>query len=194
MTKAFILKCILLGCLALAEAGNIFRSKFKIRIDKFDLIFLYVAWEDPFFSEGGRDDVVIAKSGNPTVINMDEEILAPIVIAVLSGYKGSLKPDLGSFDFGSNFDLGLDFEKNAIDEWNMVVTKKQDYEQVNMQLYVFYVQAEGQNVMVQIRIANTFDNAPVMTSLTDTQCIIKELQPPDYQSPCEFVSEVKREN
>lgn len=149
---------------------------------------IHEAWTDPFFEDGGRDDVVIPQKGNPTIIKMDEEIPAPIVIAVLVGYTGDKKPELGRFDSGSNLDLGLDFEKNANDEWNMIVTKKQDYEQKNMQNYLFDVRADGKEVLVQISINNIFDNAPIISSLTNTQCVIKELQEPNHQSECLFVS------
>lgn len=135
--------------------------------------------------------MVIEKTGDPTIISMDEEIPAPFIIAVLEGYKEDKKPEIGSFQLGSNLDLGLDFERNSNDEWNMIVTKKQDYEQIIMQNYEFRVRIEQKQVIVLLRVKNIFDNAPVITSLTDSQCIIKELQEPDYQSPCEFVSEVK---
>ena len=95
---------------------------------------------------------------------MDEEIEPPIIVAVVTGYDGSAKPMLSIFEQGNNFDLDLDFELNGDNEWNMVVKRKQDYEQISMQRYIFYVQIDGRKVMVQITINNIFDNAPVVTA------------------------------
>lgn len=101
---------------------------------------------------------------DPTVITMDEEIDAPIIVAIVAGYAGVAKPRFGNFVLGDNFDLGLDFELNSDNEWNMIVTNKQDYEQESMQKYIFYVEIDGKKVMVQIMINNIFDNAPIVTS------------------------------
>lgn len=87
---------------------------------------------------------------------------------------------------GNNLDLGLDFNKNAEDEWQMVVKNRQDYEQVNMQKYIFTVQIDGQKVTVQISINNIFDNTPVVTSESNP-CSIKELQKLGYDSLCVYV-------
>ena len=97
---------------------------------------------------------------------MDEEILAPIVIAVVTGYSGVVKPQILSFEEGNNFDLGLDFVLNGASEWEMTVTKRQDYEQVNMQNYRFNIQIETKIVTVQITILNIFDNPPIMTAVS----------------------------
>lgn len=83
---------------------------------------------------------------------MDEEIPAPIVVAIVAGYDGTQKPTIGAFTTGNNFDLGLDFELNENDEWAMVVTNKQDYEQPGMQQYLFPIVIDGKRVLVQIQV------------------------------------------
>jgi hypothetical protein len=88
---------------------------------------------------------------------------------------------------GNNLDLGLDFTKNELNEWKMVVKNRQDFEQVNMQKYIFMIQIDGQQVTVQITINNIFDNAPVISSESNP-CSIKELQEPDHDSLCVYVS------
>lgn len=120
-------------------------------------------WVSPFFKKGPRDDVII-RAGSPTAISMNEEITAPITVAIVAGYDGSLKPEIGVFEMGNNFDLGLDFEQNEDGEWEMVVKNKQDYEQPGMQQYLFRIQIEGIRITVQIQIINIFDNAPVITA------------------------------
>jgi hypothetical protein len=98
-----------------------------------------------------------------------------------------VKPEIGSFRVGNNFDLGLDFIRNDEDEWQMVVRNRQDYEQINMQKYILSVQIEGVQVTVQFTINNIFDNAPVITSESNP-CSIKELQEPGHDSLCLYVS------
>lgn len=111
---------------------------------------------------------------------MNEEIAAPITVAIVTGYDGTLKPELGTFDVGNNYDLGLDFELNDDDEWEMVVTNKQDYEQSGMQQYIFTVVIDNTYVTVQIQINNIFDNAPVMTAETNPCNIEVTTQPLHY--------------
>jgi hypothetical protein len=104
------------------------------------------------------------QQGNPTGLSMDEEIDAPITVAVVDGYNGNVKPVIASFANGNNFDLGLDFQRNVDGNWEMIVNNKQDYEQVSMRTYVFTILIDSQRVLVQITINNIFDNAPVITS------------------------------
>lgn len=103
---------------------------------------------------------------------MDEEIPAPIIVAIVTGYSGSEKPTIGRFDVGNNFDLGLDFVLNSEREWEMVVNNQQDYEQEQMQQYLFYIEIDARQVMVQISIRNIFDNSPVITT-DKNPCVIK---------------------
>jgi hypothetical protein len=121
-------------------------------------------WLSPFFRAGPRDDVEMFQQGNPTGLSMDEEIDAPITVAIVTGYKGVVKPVIASFANGNNFDLGLDFQLNDEGDWEMIVNNKQDYEQESMQTYIFTVLIDSQRVIVQITINNIFDNAPVITS------------------------------
>lgn len=110
--------------------------------------------------------------GDVTDILMDEEKPAPIIIALVDGYDGNQKPVIGTFDIGNNLDLGLDFVK-VDNVWQMVVGKKQDYEQPTQQKYFFYIIIDGKSSIVQIRINNIFDNSPVMTSMSSSDpCII----------------------
>lgn len=104
--------------------------------------------------------------GDVTVMSMDEELAVPITLALVDGYTNrNQKPVIGTFDIGNNLDLGLDFEwNNDNDGWEMIVKKRQDYEQPAMQKYIFYILIEEKNSMVQITINNIFDNAPVVTS------------------------------
>lgn len=122
--------------------------------------------------ENGTQNVTFTLVDDVTVISMDEEMDVPIVIAIVDGYNGDQKPEIGSFDFGNNFDLGLDFKLNQ-NEWKMVVSKKQDYEQPVMRKYVYNVRIGGKSSMVQITINNIFDNSPVITpGLNSNPCSI----------------------
>lgn len=107
------------------------------------------------------------------VISMDEEIIAPITIAIISGYTGTVKPLL-RFTTGNNFDLGLEFELNPetdVNQWLLVVNNKQDYEQPSMQTYIFSVSIDTESTTVQLTINNIFDNKPIV-SLDFTSCSI----------------------
>lgn len=98
---------------------------------------------------------------------MDEEIAAPIVLAIVAGYDGSNEPLLGRFESGNNLDLNLYFALNGDNEWEVIVNKTQDFEQVNMRRYIFYVVIDAKEVLMQISIRNIFDNPPVVTSLSN---------------------------
>lgn len=110
--------------------------------------------------------------GFVTGINMDEEITAPIVIAIVTGYDGIAQPILGRFETTNSLDLNLYFALNDDNEWEMIVNKTQDYEQVSMRRYIFAVEIDGVSVSVQISINNIFDNPPVVTALSNP-CNIK---------------------
>lgn len=104
---------------------------------------------------------------------MDEEINAPIIIAIISGYTGNEKPNL-RFTSGNNFDLGLEFlldPESDVNQWLLVVTNKQDYEQPNMQKYIFSILIDTEMATVQLTINNIFDNKPIV-SLDFTSCSI----------------------
>ena len=131
------------------------------------------AWLSPYFEAGPRADVKFKMVSRIAVISMDEEINAPIVIAIISGYTGAEKPNL-RFTTGSNFDLGLEFQLNPdadVNQWLLVVTNKQDYEQPNMQKYIFMILIDSESITVQLTINNIFDNKPIV-SLDFTSCII----------------------
>lgn len=107
------------------------------------------------------------------VISMNEEINAPIIIAIISGYTGIEKPNF-RFTTGNNFDLGLEFRLNTdndVNQWLLVVNNKQDYEQPNMQSYIFTVLIDTESTTVQLTINNIFDNKPIV-SLDFTSCSI----------------------
>lgn len=93
--------------------------------------------------------------------------MPPIIVAIVDGYSGTAKPTIGPFTTGNSLDLDLDFVLNSDNEWEMIVQKQQDYEQVLMQRYLFTIINDGKSVTVQISINNIFDNAPVMTSVTN---------------------------
>lgn len=104
---------------------------------------------------------------------MDEEINAPITIATIFGYTGTVKPNL-RFTAGNNFDLGLEFELNpdsVVNQWLIKVTNKQDFEQPNMQKYIFSILIDTEVATVQLTINNIFDNKPIV-SLDFTSCSI----------------------
>lgn len=132
---------------------------------------MFKDWVEPFFKAGPLDKVTI-RAGSTTAIAMDEEIPAPIIVAIVTGYSGSQKPTIGRFDVGNNFDLGLDFVLNSEGEWEMVVNNQQDYEQEQMQQYLFYIEIDARQVMVQISIRNIFDNSPLITA-DKNPCVIK---------------------
>ena len=147
---------------------------------------LLADWVAPFFRPGPREEVSFAP-GSIHVATMDEELPTPIVIAIFAGYSGTVQPSLGNFDTGNNINLGLDFELNGDNEWQMVVRNRQDYEQ-GMISYVFDVRADGVTQKVIINIRNIFDNAPVMSSDSNPCRDVEELQAPVYDTGCIFVS------
>lgn len=150
--------------------------------------------------------------GELIAVRMNEEIPSPIAIAIVEGYDGTVKPTIGAFANGNNYDLGLDFTLNADNEWEMIVTNKQDYEQVSMQKYTLRIIIDNKEIVVQITIVNIFDNAPIVTrdsnpctvpviskhpqfsklhylrrSLLFLKCL-QELTDPTYESQCTYVS------
>lgn len=159
-----LLTIFLLSSLGLTRAGKQFASSIWVYEHYLDRIIVFtLAWLSPFFKPGPRAEVKF-EEGDPALISMDEEINAPITVAIVTGYDGAEKPNIASFSLGNNFDLGLDFRLNEDDEWEMVVNNKQDYEQPSMQIYIFNIQIDNKRVMVHITINNIFDNAPVITS------------------------------
>lgn len=112
-------------------------------------------------------------SSGIAVISMNEEINAPITIAIITGYTGAEKPNL-RFTTGNNFDLGLEFQLKTVadvNQWHLVVNNKQDYEQPNMQKYIFTILIDTETKTVQLTINNIFDNKPIV-SLDFTSCSI----------------------
>lgn len=95
---------------------------------------------------------------------MIEEIEWPFKAAIVAGYSSSVKPATGTFQVGSNFDLGLEFEMNGDGEWEMVITKRQDYEQPNNRLYLLAVECDGVRKDLIVKVSNKFDNDPIMTA------------------------------
>ena len=133
----------------------------------------FSAWLSPYFEAGPRTDVKFRMSSGIAVISMNEEINAPIIIAIISGYTGAEKPIL-RFTTGNNFDLGLDFQLKSdvdVNQWQLVVNNKQDYEQPNMQKYIFSISIDTEIATVQLTINNIFDNKPIV-SLDFTSCSI----------------------
>lgn len=142
----------------------------------------FLEWVSPFFKAGPRSDVVTLLPGDiVTSVTMNEELDPPLIMAIVAGYNGEDKPQW-SFSVGNNLDLGLDFERNLENEWQMIMNNRQDYEQNSMQKYRFIVQVDGKGIIVDITISNIFDNAPVVTSNSNpcnipvrtkiTRCII----------------------
>lgn len=127
-------------------------------------------WISPFFRDSGNPDVTL-EPGSTTTISMNEELEAPIVVAIVAGYIGTQKPSI-NFQDGNNFDLGLDFKLNENSEWEMIVNNKQDYEQERMRSYYLYIEIDSVRVWVAIEIRNIFDNRPVITADTNP-CVIE---------------------
>lgn len=122
----------------------------------------------PFFKEVPTEGISFSDGGSGVIeINIIEEISWPFKAAIVAGYSGSLKPATGTFEIGSSFDLGLEFERNGDGEWEMLITKRQDYEQPSNRVYFLAVECDGVRKELLIKINNIFDNAPVMTAETN---------------------------
>lgn len=125
-------------------------------------------WVAPFFKEVPTEGISFSDGGAGVIqIDMIEEIPWPFKAAIIAGYSGNVKPATGTFEVGSSFDLGLEFERNDDGEWKMLITKRQDYEQPSNQLYFLTVECDGVRKELFIKVSNIFDNAPVMTAETN---------------------------
>lgn len=121
----------------------------------------------PFFKEKPTAGISLQDSGSDIFeLDMREEIEWPFIAAVVAGYRGP-KPALGTFAVGNNFDLGLEFELNSDSEWEMLVTKRQDYEQQANRIYDFTIECDSVSKIFIVKVSNIFDNAPVMTAATN---------------------------
>lgn len=141
---------------------------------------IFSDWIAPFFREVPTEGISFSDGGSGvTQIDMVEEIEWPFKAGIVAGYSGSVKPVTGTFQIGSNFDLGLEFEINGDGEWEMVITKRQDYEQESNQLYFFTVECDGVRKDLIVKVNNIFDNRPVMTA-EENPCSIPVRENSDF--------------
>ena len=103
-------------------------------------------------------------------LTMKEEIISPFTVAYLKDYSGNDTPIIMPFSLGQSINLGLKFEKNNT-RWDMIVTKTQDYENIDNRRYIFDLKVGIIAVTVEIIIENIFDNSPSVSY--ENPCIVE---------------------
>lgn len=114
-----------------------------------------------------------------TRLSMNENIISPFTVAYLYGYNGTNSPIISPFSVGNSTELGLQFVKNDT-RWDMIVTKTQDYENMDPKVYIFEMEVETVTQLFEFKIENIFDNSPTVS----------------YENPCKVevrLSIVKRD-
>ncbi|KAI5634412.1 cadherin domain-containing protein [Phthorimaea operculella] len=140
-------------------------------------------WNDfPLVPADPRDDVCIDSYLPPSatgttgtvIIHMQEEIIGEVIIAKLN-YQGSATPEIRTpFVAGSFVQLGPEIRR-IDNEWYLVITQRQDYEQTAMQRYTFDILIANERITarVSLNIENIDDNAPILTPFYE--CRVPEL-------------------
>lgn len=119
-------------------------------------------WTSPFFITERGDVEIKLRATDYVSISMEEEIAAPFTICYLNQYNGNESPRIAQFSEGDLINLGLKFQKFN-DRWDMVISKKQDYENELNRRYIFDISIGQIIVTVDIIIVNIFDNSPFVT-------------------------------
>ncbi|XP_043480675.1 cadherin-23-like isoform X2 [Leptopilina heterotoma] len=137
-------------------------------------------WPSPGFKEPPTDKEIISweylKEANMAVIGLNEEADHNVTIAVFN-YEGTEEPQINKFENSveNNENLGAEFVKNNNGIWEIVITKKQDYETQVMRSYTMTVIIPliANSYKVRIVVINIDDNAPVIQA-NEKQCSIEE--------------------
>ncbi|XP_055680929.1 protein dachsous-like [Lutzomyia longipalpis] len=145
------------------------------------LILLYVfikpsvaQWTAPYFQDPETPGINVESfNTNPLQMNMDEEIPAPFDFLILT-YTGTVTPTI-SFSFGDDLRFGHEFVRRD-GAWVLRVTRRQDYETLNLEQYIFDVIVGGTRVTVICIINNLIDTPPIVTLLYEGACSARELE------------------
>ncbi|XP_051174171.1 protein dachsous-like [Leptopilina boulardi] len=138
-------------------------------------------WPSPGFTKPQSLDSEIVNWNyidtlNMVVISINEEANHNITIAVFN-YKGNVKPEIERFanSYENNENLGAEFVKNNAEFWEIVITKRQDYETPVMQYYTMIVKINSiiSTYKVRIIVRNIDDNPPVIQA-NEKYCSIEE--------------------
>lgn len=97
---------------------------------------------------------------------MNEKIAVPYVLALINGYTDSRAPTV----IGNLTNLGLRFEQNSNSQWEMIIERRQDFENLANPTYIFDLGISGILRFVRINVINIFDNDPIVY----------------YQNPCKI--------
>ncbi|XP_050349459.1 protocadherin Fat 3-like [Nymphalis io] len=136
--------------------------------------------ERPFIPAPERDDVCMGDyfpNIRTQVIHMDEEIEGDVAIAKLN-YYGTATPVINRPLLAGSFNMLGPMLRKVNNEWLLYITKRQDYETPDMQVYMFRIQIEGESVVgtISLQIVNIDDNPPIIHILDS--CLIPELEEP----------------
>ncbi|XP_074096384.1 cadherin-AgCad1-like isoform X3 [Cotesia typhae] len=135
------------------------------------------AWNVPPFGEPDnlntavhfKDYNEVAKRIN---IDLDEEVSNVSIVKLINYDTDESEPLITTFDKGSNYLLGAEL-KYQNGQWEVYITKKQDYEVQTMRNYVFWISKGSDSYSIGLYIDNIDDNAPIIQP-PERSCAIKE--------------------
>lgn len=148
------------------------------------VVYAQVPWETPYFLSMNTPGVEIGEITNyMQIIKMDEELPLPIKLAKLN-YRGlTPRPEIESFQLGTNKLLNASINRDQRG-WFIEVNARQDYENPSQQRYEFLVTVGNQRVSVYLLLQNIFDENPSITY--NGPCIAEELQS-NFNTKCVFL-------
>nr|QNS31153.1 cadherin [Cnaphalocrocis medinalis] len=145
-----------------------------------DQDFTGVTWSQrPLIPADSREDLCMDEwvvSVSTQVIFLEEEIEGEVTIARLN-YQGTETPEIGAFLAGSLPNLGPVIRRVG-NEWHLVVTQRQDFENPIMRDYMFRLNIPGETLspLVSLEIVNIDDNPPIIEVFQ--ACQVDELGEP----------------
>ncbi|KAI9582846.1 hypothetical protein GQX74_012063 [Glossina fuscipes] len=101
------------------------------------------------------------------MLNVREELPIPYKLVEIN-YKGQSvgTPTLGAFDIGDNSLLGAQLISEE-QRWFIIIGKRQDYENVQQQIYFFQIYIKDSKEIgeqsIFITLKNIFDNQPLIS-------------------------------
>ncbi|KAL9913563.1 cadherin-AgCad1-like [Glossina fuscipes fuscipes] len=147
-------------------------------------------WEEPYFLNANTEGVTFLSNNTSLgiqMLNVREELPIPYKLVEIN-YKESVgTPTLGAFDIGDNSLLGAQLISEE-QRWFIIIGKRQDYENVQQQIYFFQIYIKDSKEIgeqsIFITLKNIFDNQPLI-SYKPSPCRAEELQA-NYQTNCTF--------
>uniref|UniRef100_A0A1B0B2E9 Cadherin domain-containing protein n=1 Tax=Glossina palpalis gambiensis TaxID=67801 RepID=A0A1B0B2E9_9MUSC len=147
-------------------------------------------WEEPYFLSANTEGVTFVSNNTSLgiqMLNVREELPIPYKLVEIN-YKESVgTPTLGAFDIGDNSLLGAQLISEE-QRWFIIIGKRQDYENVQQQIYFFQIYIKDSKEIgeqsIFITLKNIFDNQPLI-SYKPSPCRAEELQA-NYQTNCTF--------